>query len=350
MTTTPLTDLLPLFPRPLASLLAAVPPDVAERLEEIRLGVGRPLLLVLDTGDAFLNKAGQLTRRLEEAATVEATVFAELVGRMTKWSVYAFEEELRLGFLTLPGGHRVGLAGRGVIRDGRLSLLRDLSSCNIRLAREVRGAADSVLPQLVQAGRLLSTLICSPPRSGKTTLLRDLCRQISQGRPEIGLPGRRVVLIDERSELAAMVNGQPQAEIGPRTDVLDGVPKAQGLMMAIRALSPEVVVSDELGRPEDTEAVLEALRAGVAVLTSAHAADVHDVASRPSTAPLLRAGAFQRLVLLSRARGPGTVEAVLDGEGRPLPSLATGRPGTAVECRRGTWPRRGGGAEAQASS
>jgi stage III sporulation protein AA len=199
-----------------------------------------------------------------------------------------------------------------VTEGGRIRTLKPVASLNIRIAREVPGAADALLPQLVRGGRFLSTLLISPPQAGKTTMLRDLVRQLSTGVPRLRLPGLKVGLVDERSEVAGCYLGVPQRDVGPRTDVLDGCPKAEGLMLLIRSLSPQVVAADEVGRPEDAQALMEALHAGVAVLATAHGSCLADVRRRPAMAELLRAGAFERAVLLGRSRGPGTVEAVTD--------------------------------------
>jgi stage III sporulation protein AA len=318
----PLGDILTVLPGPLAGCLGRLPAEVAEAVEEVRLGRGRPLLLVTADGDGFVSAEGRFPVAAHEALRVEGELFEELVGRLTRWSVYALEEELRMGFLTLPGGHRVGLAGRGVVEEGHLRTLRDLSAVSIRCTREVPGAARFLLPHLLDGPHPLPTLLVSPPRSGKTTLLRDLVRQLSWGRPDLDLVGRRVVVVDERSEIAGMAGGSPQRDVGPRTDVLDGVPKAVGMTMAIRALGPEVLVTDEVGREADTEALVEATRSGVVVLASAHGSAWRDLEARPSTALLFRERVFRRIVLLSRRFGPGTVEAVLDGDGRTL----VGRP------------------------
>lgn len=172
------------------------------------------------------------------------------------------EEELRKGFITIPGGHRIGLAGRTVLSGGGVEHLRDITGFNVRIAREVPGIADGVLPYLLDKGRqrMMHTLILSPPQHGKTTLLRDLARQISLG--ELGKregirPGLKVGIVDERSEIAGSRRGVPAFDVGPRTDVLDGCPKAEGMMMMIRSLSPDVLIADEIGRPEDAEAVTE---------------------------------------------------------------------------------------------
>lgn len=306
-------EVLPFLAPALRRVLAAAPTPAAWL--EIRLGVGRPLLVVTPDGDAFLAPDGRPVPDPERAYRVDEDDVRRTVELMSGSSLYALEEELRQGFLTLPGGHRVGLCGRAVVR-GTAYALRDIVSLNVRLARQVPGAADAVLPWLVDAGGLPhSTLVVSPPGAGKTTLLRDLARQLSYGRPDLGRPGLRVGVVDERCELAGGCRGRPALDLGPRTDVLEGCPKAVGLSLLLRAMGPQVVVTDEVGRPEDAEALAEAARAGVRVLASAHAGSLGEAARRPVLRELLASACFGRLVLLSRAHGPGTVEEVRDGSG-----------------------------------
>lgn len=305
-------EILPLLAPRLADLIGGAAARLPAPLEEIRIRMGRPLQLVMDGGDSFIAPDGSLTPEPEGAALATPDDLARTFQLMARGSVYAWEEELRGGFLTLEGGHRVGLCGRAVTEEGKIRTLKQIASLNLRIAREVVGAADPLLPRIIRAGRPCSTLIISPPQAGKTTVLRDLVRQLSAGAPHLGLAGRKVGLVDERSEVAGCVAGVPQRDLGPRTDVLDGCPKAEGMMLLIRALSPAVVAVDEIGRPADAAAVMEALHAGVAVVATAHGHDLADVSRRPALAELLAAGAFQVAVVLGRSRGPGTLERVVD--------------------------------------
>lgn len=305
-----------------AEVLALLAPRLAELvrpavgrlpgpLEEIRLREGRPLQLVHTGGDAFVTPGGTLTAVPAEAYRSGHDDLSRTFQLIARGSVYAWEDEIRSGFLTLQGGHRVGLAGRAVTEDGRIRTLKQVSGLNIRIAREVPGCAAALLPRLVRGGRLLSTLLISPPQAGKTTMLRDLVRLLSTGVPGV-LKGCNVGLVDERSEVAGCFAGVPQRDVGPRTDVLDGCPKAEGTMLLIRAMSPAVVAVDEVGRPADADAIMEALHAGVAVLATAHGYNLEDVQRRPALAGLLGVGAFSRVVVLGRSRGPGTVEQVVE--------------------------------------
>jgi stage III sporulation protein AA len=262
---------------------------------------------------------------------------------LTQHSLYTFEEELRKGFITVAGGHRVGLAGRTVLEQGKVKLLKDISSFNIRIAREHTGCAVKILPYVVDAssfGGVHHTLIVSPPQQGKTTLIRDLARILSSGTAAAeGAPsmvpspispvsrspqtlalerGYKVGIVDERSEIAACARGVPRFDLGPRTDVLDGCPKAEGMMMMIRSMSPELLIVDEIGRPEDATAIHEAIHAGICVIATAHGLNYADISRRPVLKELLADEVFTRIVVLGKQPVTGSLESVYDAQGHPI--------------------------------
>ena len=306
-------ELLPFFPGAWRGICEAALAPV-DGVEEIRARQGLPLGVVYGGGDGFISPGGELLLEPAAGYRPDAADLAQAVQLCTRNSLYAWEEEIRSGFITLPGGHRVGLAGRAVLEDGRVRLIKPVVSLNYRVAREIRGAADRVVTHVINpaARRVCHTLIASPPQGGKTTLLRDLVRQLSTGIPSLRWRGVKVALVDERSEVAGAQAGVPRLDVGTRTDVLDACPKAWGIMLAIRSLSPEVVAVDELGREEDALAVEEALRAGVSVLATAHGSSREELVRRPGLSRLLANGAFERLIILGRSHGPGTVERVTD--------------------------------------
>ncbi|KLU61346.1 hypothetical protein CEB3_c22870 [Peptococcaceae bacterium CEB3] len=282
------------------------------QVEEIRLRVNQPLLLRLTGEDLFLDRTGQ-PAPAQDAYRVELSDLAETMDRLTQSSLYAAAENLRQGFLTLPGGHRVGITGEAVMKQGSLQTIKHITGLNFRLAQDIRALGLDILPHLISSERRLHhTIILSAPRAGKTTLLRALIRWLSNGVPELGLPGQAVGVVDERGELAGLWQGVPAYDLGRRTDVLGSCPKALGMGMLIRSMGPEVVAVDEVGHAEDVAAIAEALRSGVSILSTAHAGSLEEARCRPILRDLLVGGIFERAVLLSRRRGPGTVESVLD--------------------------------------
>lgn len=319
-------SLLRLFSVPLRQRLATLPNEVMLQLQEIRVREGRPLEIVWGRRYGFIAQASGLCDDPALAYRPTRDDCASLLEMLTQHSLYTFEEELRRGFITVQGGHRIGLAGKAVLEQGKVKLLKEISSFNVRIAGERRGAGMRVLPYLVdrQADGVHHTLIVSPPQLGKTTLLRDLARLISSG-PAEGANrwlqrGYKVGIVDERSEVAACDKGVPRFDLGPRTDVLDGCPKAEGMMMMIRSMSPEVLVVDEIGRPEDAAAIHEAIHAGIRVMATAHGLDLDDVRKRPVLKELLGEEVFSRIVVLSNADGVGTLQGVYDATGQPVMS------------------------------
>lgn len=304
-------EVLHYFPSVVRHALRLVPMSSRRQLEEIRLRCCRPVMVVANGSDHFLRHDGILSPG-ESTLIWEEQHAEQFLEAITRASLYAMEDDVRAGFLTLPGGHRVGLTGEAVMQGGQLQTIKYVSCFNVRLARAIPGVADNVLPAVVCGGRLMHTLIASAPGCGKTTLLRDIIRQVSVGVSQQGLAGLRVAVADERSEIAACWRGIPQLDLGPRTDVLDGCRKAEGIMLLLRSMSPQVIATDEVGSEADAAALEEALYSGVTLLATAHGATLAEVEKRPGLARLVRQGAFERLVLLSRRRGPGTVEQVVD--------------------------------------
>lgn len=316
------------LPDGVAGALGGLPGETQAKVEEVRMRAGQPLGITGAMGEPFVTSRGLPTGDPERALRVAPDDVAQTLERMAGFSLYAMEEELRQGYLTLPGGHRVGLVGHALVRQGRVHALKWVSGLNIRLATAQSAGGAAVLSRLLDGmGGIRSSLIVSPPRGGKTTLLRELVRLLSSGVPSLGVAGQAVGVVDERSELGGASEGVATLGLGPRTDLLDGCPKAEGLFMLVRAMGPRVVATDEIGRSEDSAALLEAVTAGVRILATAHAASVAEVLGRPSLASLWQQGAIERFVLLSRRRGPGTIEAVVDASGRDVPEA---RPGPAV--------------------
>ncbi len=276
-----------------------------EDVEEIRIRVGRPLEVM----------AGRRVHYgIRPIGREEAEIF---MNKISQFSFYMLDEELRRGYITIKGGHRVGIAGKVILENGSVKGIREVTFFNIRVARQKKGLADGWTPYLYQ-GRWLSTLVIGPPQSGKTTFLRDLARIASEGAGQKGIDPKKVGIIDERSEIAGCVNGVPQMDFGIRVDVLDSCPKAEGMMMMIRSMSPDILVADEIGRNEDKDAVMEAVNAGAALFITAHGHNLEDVLSRPSMKAIVTEARFERFIELERIDKPGCVAKVRDGTGKIL--------------------------------
>lgn len=304
-------EILPYLPLNLSLLINAIPRNQLNALTEIRLRNSKPLIIHLGLSEKFVDVDGKLTENPEQAYIVSSTDIVDALSIISQSSLYALEEELRNGYLTLRGGHRVGFVGQAVVEGGRVRTLKNIAAFNIRIAREVYGAADTIMPYLIQAYRSYNTLIISPPQCGKTTILRDIVRQLSNGIPGL-FSGIKVGVVDERSEIAGAYEGVPQKNVGIRTDVLDACPKAEGMIMLIRSMSPQVIVVDEIGRSEDVYAIREAVQAGINLIVSAHGTNIEQIKRRPSMNQLLQEQIFERYVVLGRSRGVGTIEGIYD--------------------------------------
>lgn len=303
-----------LFASRLRMLLQKAGPDL-KKLQEVRLRVGRPLLLQYDGKEYGLTKDGRLTAEGAQGIRVSRAELDETLEYVSGYSLYAFDEEMKQGFLTVPGGHRVGVAGRIVMEGGNVQCIRHISCVNIRLSHEVRGCADGVMRHLVSEGTLCHTLIVSPPRCGKTTLLRDLIRQVSDG-TEL-LAGMTVGVVDERCELAGSYLGEAQNDLGMRTDVLEGAAKAEGVMMLLRSMSPQVIAVDEIGSGEDSYALENVFHCGCRLIATAHGTSLEDIRKRPLLRRMAEEQLFDRYLVLE-GNPAGSVREILDGQGNCL--------------------------------
>lgn len=275
------------------------------QVREIRLRAGETAQLV--TGKGMVSCPGRLSQQQVNQAA-EA---------LCEHALYARAEEQRQGFVTLRGGHRMGLCGRVIAQGQSIRALREISSLCIRVAGQWLGAADRLMPYLTDSkGRVCSTLIVGLPGMGKTTLLRDACRRLSE-------QGIHMGVADERSEIAAMCGGMAQLDVGPNTDVLDGCPKETGLRWLLRSMSPMALVTDELGGPLDAQAVADAVKSGVAVLATLHGRSLEEALTRGSLYHLAQSRIFDRYVLLDE-KEVGKIQEIRDGQLHPLEQREAG--------------------------
>lgn len=280
-----------------------------EKLYEIRLRAGRPMFLIYDGGECFLRTRGQ------EPYLVTREDLKETLEYVSGYSLYAYEDEIRQGYMSVQGGHRVGVTGKVILDGDQIRGMKYISCINLRLAHEIRGCADPVMGYIRKENWTAHTLLISPPRCGKTTLLRDMIRQLSNGFGKI--PGVTVGVVDERSELAGCYQGIPQNDLGIRTDVLDGCPKAHGMQMLIRSMSPSVVAVDELGREEDFKAVESVIYSGCKLIATAHGASLEEIFSTPFFGRLRKMKVFERYILLGKEQRAGTIRGIYDERGNP---------------------------------
>ncbi|KUG05027.1 stage iii sporulation protein aa [hydrocarbon metagenome] len=305
-----INEIFPILPPELRKMFLRVDWKKTGYIEEIRMRCNQPLIIRNSNQEYGLDPKAGITAEINRSYQVSGEDIMRTIAAISDNSLYAFEEDIRKGFITISGGHRVGLAGQVVMQDTHIKAIKEFSSICIRIAREIRDSASGIMNSIyAPANKVRNSLLVSPPRCGKTTLLRDIARSLSSGSRQH--KGRNVVIVDERSELAGCYLGIPQLDVGPRTDVLDSCTKAAGMIIAVRAMSPEVVITDELGRKEDVVAVQECLNAGVSIISSIHAGSIEELQNRPIMKDLINSRAFKNIILLSRNRGPGTVEKIV---------------------------------------
>lgn len=285
-------------------------------IEEIRLRSNKPLIINANNRDYFYNlNLKKLDLNMDNSYIVSKEEVEQTFQIICKYSIHSFMDDIKKGFITLRGGHRVGLVGKAIVEDGQIKNIKHISSLNIRVSREIIGCSDKILSHIIKAdNKVNNTLIISPPQCGKTTLIRDIVRNLSNGNKQYGFKGIKVALIDERNEISGSYLGQPQMDIGIRTDIIETCPKDLGITMLLRSMSPNLIVTDEIGNIDEIKALYTALNGGVSLITTVHGDSIEDIRNRKELSSLLDKELFKKVIILSAKKGPGTIEKIYDLE------------------------------------
>ncbi len=275
-------------------------------LNEIRLRTNMPLILKYSGKEYMLDEKGNMSDKTDKPLLMRQKDIRETMEYIANYSLYAFEEEIKQGFLTIMGGHRVGISGKTIIENGFIKSIKYISSVNIRVSHEIKGCSSKALQYIVNNQEIYNTLIISPPGCGKTTLLRDLIRNISNGWGSI--KGRTVGVVDERSEIGSCYMGIPQNDVGIRTDVLDCCPKNEGMLMLIRSMAPEVIAIDEIGGKREIDSIRYAMNCGCKMIATVHGNSYQEIVKKNENI-------FERYIILDKSKGTGTISTVYDNKG-----------------------------------
>lgn len=279
-------------------------------LQEIRLRAERPLIVIYRGRELILKPAR------DKPYIVTGEDIRETLDYVSNYSLYAYENEMRQGFITIEGGHRVGMTGQTILENGKVKNMKFISSINIRMSHEVIGCADPVFSSITYNRQLCHTLIISPPGCGKTTLLRDIVRQISDGNEWV--KGMTVGVVDERSEIGGSYMGTAQNNLGIRTDILDCCPKAEGMIMLIRSMGPQAIAVDEIGALEDVHAIEYAMHCGCKMVATVHGASMDELKRKPVLGKMMEEKRFQRYIVLQNGNRIGQIQGIYDEDGKNL--------------------------------
>ena len=260
-----------------------------ECIEEIRLRANKPLCIKTSKGTEVIEY------------TVSQQEILQAFEKICENSVYSYRKQICDGYITIRGGNRVGIVGSAVVDNGKVINVNYISSLNFRIAREKIGCSNKIIEDIlnIEQNTIYNTLIISPPGCGKTTLLRDIVRNISNGIKVLNFKGKTVGIVDERGEIAAMYKGIPQNDIGIRSDVIDNMPKPEAMRILVRSMSPDVIVCDEIGSIEDVKAIDYAMCSGVKGIFTAHGKDIEEVSKNPEISKLLQKNVFERIIKLN---------------------------------------------------
>ncbi len=267
-------------------------------ITEIRLRVGKRGIVITSNVEVFLSSVITLKDLLD------------ILVKVSKNSIYAIQNDINNGFVVVPGGHRIGICGEVVLENAKIKNIKNINSMNIRVARQMIGCADKIMPYIINNKVFENTLIVSPPGCGKTTILRDTVRQLSNGVKSENFLGKNVGLVDERGEIACVSQGIANLDVGIRTDVMSNCPKNIGMQMLVRSMGVSIIATDEIGAVDDIDAIKYAVCSGVSLIFTMHGNDLRDIEKKEQMSGLFKDEVFKNIIFLSNKNGPGTIEKI----------------------------------------